>query len=299
MFDTAVNAFVHPTVTFEQELAKATLGKALVKMAVAGLIQGLLLAVVLLLFLPFLTGASATIAIPLIVVGVVLFSVVWGIVWNVLVFLAAKLLGGKGSYTGLLYLTSLYAPLLAILSIIPIVNILVFFYSLYLLFAAIRHSQQLSEGRAIAVIAVLFGLVLLLYIVLIVVIASLVVLVGNPASGGGGADTCYAQGAMFSVRNQNFEITDGVPSWSIQAFNTSGRALSGVHGSATFIHSFGGAPIDIEVPSEILAGQTFAISIVGPLEEKPFPSSVQTIIALNTFDGDFNRTTSITCQGYS
>ena len=119
----------------------------------------------------------------LITLGVTpVFQVIISILGAGILFVIAKVLGGKGSYSSIFYLASLYAVPLAFVSWIPIVSLLASLYSIYLIYLVIKISQDRSSERAIA--TVLIPIIL----VFIVVLISIIFLIGSLAAISGLAD---------------------------------------------------------------------------------------------------------------
>ncbi|MBS3062185.1 MAG: hypothetical protein J4215_06405 [Candidatus Diapherotrites archaeon] len=149
-------------------------------------------------------------------------------------------------------------------------------------------------------------------VVIVVVIAALVVLVGNPS----GNATCNAPGSTFSVRNQYLTgttIIGGDQAWALKVSNLTGRSLSGVHITGVSwspipnggtVPTALGTDYNISVggtrTSQITTGQEFDLGIAAPAgmaEGEMTGKKYQTIINISYYDGDFNRSTSITCNG--
>ena len=96
-------------------------------------------------------------------------------------FVIAKLLGGKGSFTSLFYLSSLYAVPIALISWIPYLGILAILYWYYLLYLTVKESQELSGGKAAG--AILIPLILAALLGLIIGIAAISFLVNATPTG--------------------------------------------------------------------------------------------------------------------
>lgn len=164
-FDLWIPALTKPAETFSKQKGKASLGDALISMALAGLVGGavggLLAGIV-----GLIAGAIGGLLVSGLVVPLVMNAVVW---------VMAKLLGGKGSYSDQFYLYSLFgAPVMlvsGVLSIVPIVGGLIggllSLYSLYPLTMALKQVHGfdtmkaviawLVPGIIVAIIAVIVG----------------------------------------------------------------------------------------------------------------------------------------------
>ncbi|MDO8624584.1 MAG: YIP1 family protein [Candidatus Diapherotrites archaeon] len=181
MIDVWMNALLKPKETFASEKSKADLGKGIINFVIAGLISGVIGFVATTFALGGSNGATGAVmgaavgALGIVVSPIVM--VIGSLIGAGVVYLFAKLLGGKGTYTQLFYLTSLYAvpiAVLGIIGIIPIIGligILVMLYTVYLEILAIAESQGLSLGRA-------FLSILIPVVIISIIVAILVVVVG-------------------------------------------------------------------------------------------------------------------------
>ncbi len=190
------DVLIKPKETFEMEKGKETLGKAILPYAILSAIFGVLAAIVtpynntLLSIIPafsnqlglLLGTTSSAGTIIRIVTGAALFLA--GILLQLIIigwiFLIAKILGGKGSYTRLFYFESLFVwPMLvanilvAILSLIPIIGILIALafgiWNIYLRLTMLKSAMEFGYIRAIATyllsIIILVGIVLGIFVV--------------------------------------------------------------------------------------------------------------------------------------
>lgn len=115
-FDLWIPALTKPTETFTKQKGKASLGDAVIAMCLAGLVGGAIGGL-----LAGLTGLVVGAIAGLIVSGLLSPLIVNGVIW-----VMAKILGGKGSYSEQTYFYSLFAaPILIIggvLTLIPVVG---------------------------------------------------------------------------------------------------------------------------------------------------------------------------------
>jgi hypothetical protein len=173
--------------------AEADLGKAIMLLLQAGLISGLALAIYffaygtssfLLLFSllgisPLFGGAGLFLAILIITP---LLSIIGHLIMGGVVFVSAKLLGGKGTFTQQFYLYSLplsVIMVLNILSIIPciggLLSIVIGIYSLYVEIIVVRDVHQLTTIRA-AVATLAVPLLVFAILMVVVMLSSLLYL---------------------------------------------------------------------------------------------------------------------------
>jgi hypothetical protein len=106
-------------------------------------------------------------------------TVIGSLIGAGIIYLFAKLLGAKGTYTGMYYLMSIVAvpfAVLAIVAYVPFVGWLVAFllglYQLYLQVLAISTSQDMSMGRAFLAIVIPAIIIAAIIAVLIVVVGA-------------------------------------------------------------------------------------------------------------------------------
>ena len=78
-------------------------------------------------------------------------------------FVAAKLLGGKGAFSKLYYLSSLYAVPLSFFLWIPWLGLLVLVYGLHLFSLAAKEALELTHGKAVAAMLLTLGVIALIY----------------------------------------------------------------------------------------------------------------------------------------
>jgi len=185
MINTWVNTITKPKETFAAEKGNASMGKAAVNYIIAGVISGVIAFLATLIGLSQ-TGSATTTAIGagLGALGIIVSPIVTligafigvGIIW-----IFAKILGGKGTYTQLFFLVSLFAIPMAVIGLVivipavgSILGLLVGLYTLYLWVIAVQSSQELSTGRAVA--AVLIPIILIGIIIAILAVIGLMAL---------------------------------------------------------------------------------------------------------------------------
>ena len=162
MINTWINAFIKPKETFAKEKANASLSKGFLYYLIAGLISAVILFLAVSFFPAIYSvyGAQSSSIFTVIMIRTVL--IVFNIITIGMFFAIAKLLGGKGSFTSLFYLASLYAVPIALISWIPYLVVLAILYAYYLLYLAVKESQELAGGKAVAVTLISIILVILL-----------------------------------------------------------------------------------------------------------------------------------------
>jgi len=171
MINSWINALTKPKETFVAEKANASIGKGVINFLIAGVITGIMTFVIGLVF-SMLGSIPVDITSVFSVVLTPIGTIFWAFVGLGISFIIAKILGGQGSFTSLFYLVSLYAVPIALLSWIPVLNILVILYSLYLFFLALKESLTLSTGKAIAVILIPIVLLGILAVILVVLVGA-------------------------------------------------------------------------------------------------------------------------------
>jgi len=177
---------LNPVAAFKKERKKASLNEGAKHLVVSGLITGFIIALAAVVGISKLNygqlvGAS-------LFVGVWVLTPIWMLVaWLIgsgVLYVIALLLGGKGSFGTQSYFIALYsAPLTlitTILGFIPILgwvaNLLLIFYSLYILTMALKEAHGFETAKAVFV-----WLIPVIIILLIVAIAA-VALIGILAS---------------------------------------------------------------------------------------------------------------------
>lgn len=186
-FSLWLDALIRPEETFKRERHNASLGDAMLNVGAAGLISGIMLGLLVFLLTAIIPSAGKDVILGfgilgfiVVVVGYPILSVFGLLMGSSIIFIVAKIFGGKGDFTTQTYLFSLFmAPIsiIQILGFIPLIGILVSLivglYSLYLYVVALREVHSFSTGRAIltilipavlAIIAVILFTVALVYL---------------------------------------------------------------------------------------------------------------------------------------
>ncbi len=194
MINTWVNGILKPKQTFASEKANAKLGKGIINYIIAGLISGIIAWIVAMIAPGLLPGgptAAAAIGIATVIISPIM-AVIGSLIGIGIVWIFAKLFGGKGTYTSLYYLVSIVAVPFAVLNIVqyipavgPILGLLVGLYALYIYVLAVMSSQELTMGKAI--LAVVVPIIIVAIIVAILVVIAGIAILG--ALGGMGAET--------------------------------------------------------------------------------------------------------------
>jgi hypothetical protein len=167
------NVLMNPKKTFKKEKKKSNLGLGAYYIVIAGIIGGIISAIV---SLNWVSALFFIFFYPLL-------SFVGWLINSGIYYVFARLLGGKGNYTKQSYLIALYvAPLSIITAIILLIptfgvwlSLLVTVYSLYLLTFALKEAHSYSTGRAVMtwliplsilliIIAIGIGLFLMYYV---------------------------------------------------------------------------------------------------------------------------------------
>ncbi len=175
LFNAWISSLTSPVSTFQSQRSQSTLTGGIVNLLLASVIAGLLLLIV-----PSFLGSKSTDASLVISLAIAVY-LVGTLVWQAIVFTCAKLLGGKGSYVTQVYLVSLPAPAMAVLSAIPLLNIVAGLYNLYLHVIAVRETHQFSTLKAAA--SIIIPAIALFIITLIFFAALLIPLIGSSLSG--------------------------------------------------------------------------------------------------------------------
>lgn len=172
LFRVWIDSFFKPKETFALEKAKATISKGILNYAIAGLISGIFTFFLLAVVQSLMPSIEPT---PFGIVEII-FNIIWAPVFSLfgigVLFVVAKVLDGKGNFTGLYYLASTFAVATAFLTWIPIVGLLVLVYTLYLQYLVLREQQELSSARAIATI--------LIPLIIVAILAAIFMLLFGP-----------------------------------------------------------------------------------------------------------------------
>jgi len=170
MFDLWKKALTKPAKTFKQQRKKASLGEGAKHMLVAGIIAGIIMAILLwggISLLSSMTtmtssqlGTARIIAAITVLIFAPIAAVIGWLIQSGIIHVISLLLGGKeGTFTLQSYLIAIYsAPIMIIsyvLSWIPFIGwtiaILLAIYSLYLLTLLLKEVHKFSTGRAVLV----------------------------------------------------------------------------------------------------------------------------------------------------
>jgi len=152
MFKNWIDVLTRPKETFAKEKANSSIGKGVANILVASIFIGILISVVSIISRNDILGVVFVFVITIVVAMMGFF------ISNIIYYVVAKLLGGKGNFEEQFYLTAIFtAPLtiLAIFSAIPLIGMIVevgvTLYMLYLLTLAIKEVHNLSTIKAILV----------------------------------------------------------------------------------------------------------------------------------------------------
>lgn len=170
------DALTKPKETFKKEKKNASLSEAAKNIGLAGLIAGIIQAIVTLALSTSLFSvvfAAASIVLMPIV------SIIAMLIGSGVLYLLAKVFGGKGNFNTQTYLFSLYqAPIILIatlVSFIPVAGIIIGFvielYALYLLTLALKETHNYSTGKAIATWLVPMIILIVITLILAAVVA--------------------------------------------------------------------------------------------------------------------------------
>lgn len=160
----------NPVKTFAKEEKKADLGKAVMQLIVAGVIAGFFGGLGALAGLSTagslggmgtgMMGAGLGIFafIAALIVTPIMVVIGWLVISGIL-YVFAKVFGGKGNFTTQSYLISLYTvPLViisSVLNLIPIIggalSFILALYGLYLLTMSLKQAHKVSTGKAVAI----------------------------------------------------------------------------------------------------------------------------------------------------
>ena len=186
-FSSWKNVLIHPKEVFESEKNNATLGSGVVNIVIAGLILAAIASAgILFLSVPLLGGLGAILGTILSVFTFIVLPILLVIVWLIgsfVLYIISYIVGGRGRYSTLAYLMSIYLPpflILGLLVLLPaqmfldklgsdIVQGVFSLFSIYYIILVLKATHGFSTGKAILAI-------LLPYIVLF---ASLLGLLGT------------------------------------------------------------------------------------------------------------------------
>jgi len=174
---TWLSAYFHPVETFDSNKKDATLGGVVVHMALVGVLVAV--ATLLSSVASLNIGAAAVSAVLLIAYPIIF--VIGGLIGSALLFVLAKILGGKGGFMeqtlGIVLLTGGYYALgfpFIVLSGIPLlgfffglVTLLLSLYNLYNEYLMVKRIHQFSSMRAVLFIVLPIIIAIIIAVVLI------------------------------------------------------------------------------------------------------------------------------------
>jgi uncharacterized membrane protein YidH (DUF202 family) len=157
MFNSSMAILQRPSVATFEEHEKNDLQGATIYVAIAAVIAGILAA------LTAAIGGAPTGFLG-VIIGAVLFTLVFFYFYMGVVYLLGRAFGGTGNFGELAYDIALfYAPLMVVrglLGIIPILGaiaaLIVTLYSIYLTYLGIQSGMNLPKDKAIWVMAIIF-----------------------------------------------------------------------------------------------------------------------------------------------
>jgi hypothetical protein len=165
-----LESLIKPAITFSSQKGNADWGHAFLNYAIAGALGGLLAALlyagIVATIFPFAGAISFAFVTA---IGAVAF-IVGSLLVTLVLFVFAKIFGGKGSFKSMYYCMSLYSVPLSLVYQLPFAGWLAALYGIYLQVLAVRQTQEFTTARAVAtvfiplVLAVLVVLVLLLLV---------------------------------------------------------------------------------------------------------------------------------------
>lgn len=183
-----IDIFVHPKETIKKEKGKTSWKDAFVRVVIVGIVYGLIMGFFTFLF-SLMGGASGAVA------GIIawilqmilwpIYIVVGWIVLAILLFITAKLLGGKADFTQTATDLTLYiAPVTfisALVAWIPLIGIflvsLVGLWGLYILTIQIKETHNLTTGRAIWV-WLIWAILWAIFVIAVAGVAMMAILAG-------------------------------------------------------------------------------------------------------------------------
>lgn len=187
-FDVWKDALLKPFATFEKMKKGANLMDGLKHLVVAGVIAGVITAIVGLAAGALVGGSMGSLVGGFGLLAIIVTPIVLVIGWlidSVILFIFAKLLGGKGTFTTQSYLLALYlAPIVVIITILGLIplagallNLLVGLWSLYLLTMALKSAHGFDTLKA--ALTWIIPIVLVFIIALILGVALLGTILGS------------------------------------------------------------------------------------------------------------------------
>lgn len=190
------NVLINPAGTFKAQAKKADYAEAVKHVGIAGIIQGILTGILLMMGLSAvggilgygMLGASIGImSIVLLAILVPISAIIGLFIGSGILYIIAKILGGKGDYQTQTYLMAIYMAPIGIISgvlgMIPLAGIVIaliaMIYAIYLLTLSLKETHKYSTGKAVLT----WLLPVIVVILLVGVLAASFALVGLSALG--------------------------------------------------------------------------------------------------------------------
>lgn len=181
-----LEAFLHPEKTIDAERKNATSWNILVHLVLIGLTAAIIMWVSLLISSLFVPATPMLLGIVRIFIADILIALVIGFVLSALLFLLARLCGGKGAYLeqaqGITLVYGgqiLVSAVFSLLSGIPALGAIIFpilvaigIYALYNYYLVVRHVQRISGFKTVAIIAISLLLLVAAGIMLVSAVAA-------------------------------------------------------------------------------------------------------------------------------
>ncbi|MFB6076150.1 MAG: YIP1 family protein [Candidatus Aenigmatarchaeota archaeon] len=178
-FQVFKEVFVHPKKFFRKMPTKSGYGAPfkflLVSLAIFGLIFGSIFIVLFTSILSIISNfiglgsqlvqllsGIGFIGIPLFILFIMFFGVIYSFVWTSLAHLMIKLFGGNGNYEGTFRVTS-YTSIFIIFGWVPILNIALIFYGFYVMLVGYSVVHKVSKIKTL--FAILLPIVLIFFVV--------------------------------------------------------------------------------------------------------------------------------------
>ncbi len=186
IFNIWIDALKDPKRTFSSEKVHASFGDGAVNIILGAIIAGIIDGI----WTIRVTGIIGLTIGPIYkAIGQIL---VW-LIWGGIVYIFAKIFGGRGDYMPQIYLMSLYTPAILIISSIirpipyigKLLDLIVAIYSLYLLTLALKEAHSFSIGKA--TLSWVAPLLIIIVIAIVLIIAAYSIMAGILGSMMGGA----------------------------------------------------------------------------------------------------------------
>ncbi|HLC69189.1 MAG TPA: YIP1 family protein [Candidatus Bilamarchaeaceae archaeon] len=139
-------------------------------------------------------GVTGIVVMAVYVIAIPIIMIFWAFIQTGVMWVLAKILGGKGSFTSQLYHFSIVGGgltlITSLLSLIPclggLIAMVLGFYYLYPVYLVYKGVHQLSSGRAIALVLLPIVLLILLFVIIMILFAAAFAsLLGALGAGGG------------------------------------------------------------------------------------------------------------------